>query len=767
MSLLKGFLNLLHAFESAMGWLLRYPLLPLQILLFFLVAWGRLGYELGVEDLFWSEHIGEEILNGLGCGLLFGEILLVRYLLDSDRAWVCCPVSLLPVADADIKRLGQYLLMLWIPSLLILWGGKLFFHDARAGYINVWPLLLGLALAVGASVLGIILADRSGLLARLQTYGRMDDDKNGSLHAVAFLTALLSVLILVLLYVLHFSGAVLSPVLVLCVLLGLADAVYGFLAFWMPGSQYVALVLLVAIALGVSSSTVSRDHAYKLTFPNLEERYANPLRIDEELVSKEGDKHKRLDHYYELLKTQADEPDSRPDLIPSEEPLRAMAERWRNEHKGKGKPRLVLVSTSGGGIRAAVWTAVVLEGLERELGTSFRDHIRLFTGASGGMVGAALYVADFENTPAGQRPMDPATGLRGVSGDLAKDSLRRTVQTMLLRDLPTLWQPGSVSWDRGREIERLWAENCPGTDGRSPFRKSFGELKELERQGRRPSLVFAPMLVEDARRLLVSNLDLLDLTWTSGDATGLLPFRTSYPFPAAPDRPLLSLSAVELFRLFPGTEAKFEVGTASRMNASFPLVSPGVSLPTDPPRRVVDAGYYDNYGVNLAAMWLYRHEQAIREHTSGVVLIEIRAYRNGYARWHFQDKEAEKQNPDPSSGGPPRRDRDALQASLEWLSTPVEALLNARERAAYYRNDELLDGLDKHFNRSQGDFFTTVAFECEVDAALSWTLPTGEARVIAQAFHRQPDATDPAERMPAWIHKRVGALKKWFGEGGR
>ena len=35
--------------------------------------------------------------------------------------------------------------------------------------------------------------------------------------------------------------------------------------------------------------------------------------------------------------------------------------------------------------------------------------------------------------------------------------------------------------------------------------------------GTRPSLVFSPMLVEDARRLLISNLDLTDLTWTSGD----------------------------------------------------------------------------------------------------------------------------------------------------------------------------------------------------------------------------------------------------------
>ncbi len=275
------------------------------------------------------------------------------------------------------------------------------------------------------------------------------------------------------------------------------------------------------------------------------------------------------------------------------------------------------------------------------------------------------------------------------------------------------------------------------------------------------------MLVEDARRLLVSNLDLLDLTWTSGDVLGFTSFAKQYPFPAAPDRPLLSLESVELFRLFPCAQARFEVGTAGRMNASFPLVSPGVSLPTNPPRRVVDAGYYDNYGVNLAARWLYRHEPALREYTSGVVLIEVRAYRNGYARWHFQDKEAEKSQPDPNREGAPRRDRDALEATLEWLSTPVEALLNARDRAAYYRNDELLEGLDRHFNRKQSDFFTTIAFECEVDAALSWTLPANEARRIAQAFYRRPDSADAAERMPRWIRTRVRSLQDWFGKGGR
>jgi hypothetical protein len=69
--------------------------------------------------------------------------------------------------------------------------------------------------------------------------------------------------------------------------------------------------------------------------------------------------------------------------------------------------------------------------------------------------------------------------------------------------------------------------------------------------------------------------------------------------------------------------------------------------------------------------------------------------------------------------------------------------------------------LDRHFNDRTTGFFTTVAFECEVDAALSWTLPADEAQRIARAFDRG------GNQLPPWIRTRVGALKKWFGNGGR
>src|SRR5262249_20189877 len=132
----------------------------------------------------------------------------------------------------------------------------------------------------------------------------------------------------------------------------------------------------------------------------------------------------------------------------------------------QSRPRLVLVAASGGGIRAAVWTAIVLEGLEREIPAGpdkqagLRDHIRLITGASGGMVGTGLYVAKFGNGPLPQT-YDPVTRLGPLSSILAQDSLSRTVDTMLLEDFPHLWWPGPVGWDRGREIERVWCDYAP------------------------------------------------------------------------------------------------------------------------------------------------------------------------------------------------------------------------------------------------------------------------------------------------------------------
>jgi hypothetical protein len=272
------------------------------------------------------------------------------------------------------------------------------------------------------------------------------------------------------------------------------------------------------------------------------------------------------------------------------------------------------------------------------------------------------------------------------------------------------------------------------------------------------------MLVEDSRRLLISNLDLADLTHDWAPKLSVPPGFTET---ISPQGPALSLYAVELARLFPQKVKALPLSTAARLNASFPWVSPGVSLPTNPPRRVVDAGYFDNDGVDIAALWLHRYWREIKENTSGVVLIQIRASRSDYARRKFQDKEAEKLNPSGGGGqGPsaPRPSKGLLVRGMQWLSTPGEAILTEWERSMWYRNDELLHLLNPVFNTPQDpEFFVSVSFECSVDADLSWTLPQREATEIAQGFYQDP----AAGTMPIWTNKRVKRLREWFGTGGR
>src|SRR6202035_5384842 len=67
--------------------------------------------------------------------------------------------------------------------------------------------------------------------------------------------------------------------------------------------------------------------------------------------------------------------------------------------------------------------------------------------------------------------------------------------------------PGTTRGDPGVILERDWGI----------IRYPFVELSALEAQGKIPSMIFSPMLVEDGRRLLISNLELShdDKGWSS------------------------------------------------------------------------------------------------------------------------------------------------------------------------------------------------------------------------------------------------------------
>jgi hypothetical protein len=373
----------------------------------------------------------------------------------------------------------------------------------------------------------------------------------------------------------------------------------------------------------------------------------------------------------------------------------------------------VVVSVSGGASAAALWTGYVLAELEGNVaspfkGLKFHDHVRLMTGASGGMIGSALYVQriDDQNGTDDQNEID-----KNYLKILEQDSLTPVIRELVVGDL--LWgfapfQPFPA--DRGQALEWSWKE-LRG--------KTFARLRKKEKQGEVPSIVFSPMIVEDGRRLLISNLDLEKLVHTKLQAPG-----------KKEPGELISISAVEFFKLFkdsqPDVLNAFTLATAARMNSTFPYVSPAVCLPTSPPIRIVDAGYYDNFGIQLAAKWMFENQDWLKSETSGIALVQIRAYDGRDARL---------------KGPTPERiltTRNLLTRGLDFLTSPIDAGLAAYNSSMAFRNDESIEALDRSFN-SDGPVFVTFSFEGPFkEITPSWYLTLREKLHLRSGFNSKP-----------------------------
>ncbi|CAN5892112.1 hypothetical protein BH23PLA1_BH23PLA1_08660 [soil metagenome] len=480
-----------------------------------------------------------------------------------------------------------------------------------------------------------------------------------------------------------------SPAMSLCLVLAIVSMGFAFLvnlSFWMP------VTLLLSFPALVLGGLFLNGKAFKLRFPGLEAYYDRGRRVAlAEAI---------------LPKTGVETPCR---LLPSEIAL----ECWAAANKARelpDKPKLALVSVSGGSIRSAFWTARVLAKLEEEI-DGFPYHVRLVTGASGGMLGAAHYVSGLREPRQrddGKWSRAPEELERYYKG-LPADSLSPVARRLALFDMPSLLNPRTQSTDRGQALEEAWMASS-GRLLRRPFRR----LAPGEWRGWRPSLVFSPMLVEDGRRLIISNLDLDFLTTGIGSFLDA-PERRKLPIddPRAEHQDIYSISAYQFFRLFPEA-TDFRISTAVRMSATFPFISPAVSLPTNPPRRVVDAGYYDNFGINTAASWAFEHRLWLRENTSGVVLIQIRAF----------DSPRDIEEPD--------GDGRALRHGLQFLTSPLEGVLQARNAVMSFRNDEQVEVLSEWFrtNTGRSEFFQTAVFECPATASLSWHITKNEREDI-------------------------------------
>jgi hypothetical protein len=427
-----------------------------------------------------------------------------------------------------------------------------------------------------------------------------------------------------------------------------------------------------------------------------------------------------------------------------------------------GRKPLVLIAVSGGGLRSAAWTLRILQELELAFakgGIDFPSQVRVIAGASGGMFGAAYYVTTLPPPQARKRDPDSLAArrqeMRQQYERLTRDCLTPITKQLVFGDLPLLLSPWPAPYDRGQALEGAWRRNLAGDGpgGTSPLDVTFAELRGREMANACPSLVFSPMLVEDGRRLLVSNLDLRYVVSNDGNMVG-----GDVQVPDAASN--YSHEALELFRAFPEFKKRVTVSTAARMSASFPFFSPAVSLPTTPRRRVVDAGYYDNYGVSLAAAWLFddKHRGWIEGRANKVVLIQVRDGLDEYAR-RLEDV-------------PPESSTQVSRA-LEELTSPLEGLDNARVASCSFRNDGQVELLSAYYQKARGGkgspgppanrYFTTVVLEFPYKASLSWYLTPAEKDLIDKSAAGIEGRRDEENFVsPTRYHNRIEDLVGWW-----
>jgi len=374
------------------------------------------------------------------------------------------------------------------------------------------------------------------------------------------------------------------------------------------------------------------------------------------------------DHYFHMFPAQ-----NSADLSPVEV-IRA----------GKPGTTVIVVAASGGGIKAAAWTARVLTGLEKDSRAAFPanpgifgDSVRLISAVSGGSVGAMYFVNEYDSNGGGLT--QNAADLEDAVKHAEASSLDDIAWGLVYPDFLRIFLPVFKHLDRGRALEAALTRELPNRSGH--LSSPLGEWRGGVLNGWRPAVIFNATIVESGQRFLLGTTDLKP-------ADGRTSLRDA-EFPQFANRDIALV-------------------TAARLSATFPYVSPAARPDIQAPQiHVVDGGYTDNYGMATLLAWLDEALSGPDNPISRVLIIEIRA--------------------SPPVAEPP---------ALHWRGwpfqayAPISAMLNVRDTGQLPRNEEereILLRLEAACNVE----IKNAVFEYPPEAApLSWHLSPNERKQI-------------------------------------
>ena len=319
---------------------------------------------------------------------------------------------------------------------------------------------------------------------------------------------------------------------------------------------------------------------------------------------------------------QAFDPARRPSLT---DVVAQWYERSLRQSPGAAALPLIVVATAGGGQRAALWTATVLNKLET-LAPRFRQQVLAISGVSGGALGATLFVA------AEGSALSPEHQRERFKALFASDFLTPLVVRFLSTDILQQLFPVAVFSDRAATLEQTWEQAWAHVFEDRPQLISQPFLHLWPDDQPWPALLLNGTWVENGRRVIASNIRM----GTDFDAHDV----------------------IEVLH------HDVPVSTAVNMSTRFPYVTPAGVVRTPEGKvfgHVVDGGYFENFGATTAVEVLRATTAYLAKHSGDAAVVPIVVMITSDPGW--------KDGAPPAIGQPLAKSGPTSQ-----LTAPIEAL---------------------------------------------------------------------------------------------
>lgn len=250
----------------------------------------------------------------------------------------------------------------------------------------------------------------------------------------------------------------------------------------------------------------------------------------------------------------------------------------------KGTLPVVLIASQGGGIRASVWTMLVMEKLNEKVPNIY-DYTYTISGASGGSVGAALYLANLKDRVENNREYNVADS---VIKDLGQfDYLSPLIRKNLFHSPIQKIVPFPINiLDKNLALENSLEyafERFGSTEKNTKKLMSQSFLSFWEKEDSKlklPSLMLNCTIAETGQKVIISNL----------------------PIPHFKEKDAESNAFEDVVNFYQmiGHDEDIKFSTAATLSGRFPGITSGALIKRknkDFSAHITDGGYHDNTGI--------------------------------------------------------------------------------------------------------------------------------------------------------------------------